>query len=366
MARKDPDINWMPVKAASYPTIQALIENGQLKQVHTYCCGPKEKQTFGILKASTVNVISDQSIQIAGMPLIVDLFRQPTHTYRAMVEASPEFTQYPDMDKLFNLIRQRPYWNQQEVVEELQRLVKEGRQRLTEPQLVVTPTTYQAIWNPAETFLRQNPNGHWFLGLTYRVTYRPAQQALQKVRVGLDLGMNPLTAAYTSSGEGKLFEPTDIAPTSRLVESGRLPQSQRELLTQLLYSSGREDAEKVVAWLNYHASQVTVEKLTHNGMTRRFVYVGRDQAIHDHHFSALSQYLNASQILFNRIDPAGTSRECAYCLERTGKVVVGNRWRDVFTCPVCGTVRNAHENAAHNVLLRGHRSDGLSNGERVD
>ena len=366
MARKDPDINWVPVKALSYPTIEILVNAGHLEEAKVYQCGPKSQKNFRVVSADAIQVTSDQSIDIAGHSLVADLYRQPTHAYRAMVEASPEFTQYADLEYLYGLVRQKPYWNQYEVLDELQRLVKAGRQRLTEPQLVVTPKTYQATWNPAETYLRRNPNGHWFLGLTYRVTYRPAPQALEKVKVGLDLGMNPMTVAYTSTGEVTVFEPTDVAPATYLVETVHLPLTQQQLLTQLLYTSGRRDAEKVVAWLNYHASEVTAEKITHTRMNKRFIHVGRDQAVHDHHFSALSQYLNASRLPFRRVNPAGTSQECAYCLGSTGKVVTGHRWRDIFTCPVCATVRNAHENAAHNILLRGERHSGLRNDKHVD
>lgn len=355
MARKDPDLNWVPVKATSYSTIDQLIRQNLLKPSNATLSGPKGVRTLQVSTDADIQATSDQSITIAAQELIADVYRQPTHAYRALLEASPDFRQYPDLEHLYLLVRQKPYWNQQEVTEELARLTRAGRQPLREPQLVATPTTYQAAWCTSETYLRQLSNGHWFLGLTYRVTYRPAQQALHKVKVGLDLGMAPRTAAYTSNGEGKLFEPTDIAPASDLVESGRLPQDQKELLTQLLYTSGREDAEKVVAWLNYYASRVTAEKLTHNRMNDRFIFVGRDHAIHDHHFSALSQYLNAARMDFLRVDPAGTSQECGHCLQQTGKVVRGHRWRDVFTCPVCGVTRNAHENAAHMVLLRGEQ-----------
>lgn len=355
MARKDPDLNWVPIKATSYSTIDQLFRQNELKPSNATLSGPKGVRTLQVSTKADIQATSDQSITIAAQELIADVYRQPTHAYRAMVEASPAFRQYADLEHLYLLVRQKPYWNQREVLDELARLTRAGRQTLREPQLVVTPTTYIATWQPAETYLRQLSNGHWFLGLTYRVTYRSAQQALHKVKVGLDLGMAPRTAVYTSTGESKIFEPTDIAPASYLVESGRLPHNQKDLLTQLLYASGREDAEKVVAWLNYYASQVTAEKLTHNGMKKRFIFVGRDQAIHDHHFSALSQYLNASRLNFKRVNPAGTSQQCGSCLEKTGKVVRGHRWREIFTCPVCGVVRNAHENAAHVVLLRGEK-----------
>lgn len=355
MARKDPDLNWVPIKATSYSTIDQLFRQNLLKPSNATLSGPKGVRTLQVSTDADIQATSDQSITIAGQCLTADLYRQPTHAYRALIEASPAFQQYPDLEHLYLLVRQKPYWNQQEVTEELARLTRAGRQPLREPQLVVTPTTYIATWCPSDTYLLQLANRHWFLGLTYRVKYRPAQQALQKARVGLDLGMAPRTAAYTSKGESKIFEPTDIAPASYLVESGRLPQDQKELLTQLLYTSGREDAEKVVAWLNYYASQVTAEKLTHNRMNNRFIFVGRDQAIHDHHFSALSQYLNASRLDFLRVDPAGTSQECAHCLQQTCKVVKGYRWREIFTCPICHVTRNAHENAAHMVLLRGEK-----------
>lgn len=355
MARKDPDLNWVPVKAASYPTIDQLIRQNLLKAGDPSLCGPRGIQTLQILREADIQVTTDQSITVAGQSLTADLYRQPTHAYRALLKDAPDLQQYADLEHLYLLVRQKPYWNQREVLDELDRLIKEGRQPLHETQLVVTPTTYQATWQPDETYLRQIANGHWFLGLTYRVTYRPAQQALAKVRVGLDLGMTPMTVAYTSTGETRMFEPTDIAPASRLVESGRLSPPQRDLLTQLLYTSGREDAEKVIAWLNYYADEVTAERLTHKRMNKQFIFVGRDHAIHDHHFSALSQYLNASRMDFLRVNPAGTSQECGHCLQQTGRVVRGNRWRQIFTCPVCGAVRNAHENAAHVVLLRGEQ-----------
>ncbi|WP_339097750.1 hypothetical protein ACINK0_14880 [Deinococcus sp. VB343] len=159
MARKDPDLNWVPIKAASYSTIDQLIRQNLLKPGNPTLSGPKGIRTLQLSSDVDLQVTSDQSITVAGQELIADVYRQPTHAYRALIEASPAFQQYPDLEHLYHLVRQKPYWNQQDVLQELARLTRAGRQSLHEPQLVVTPTTYVAMWQPAETYLRQLSNG---------------------------------------------------------------------------------------------------------------------------------------------------------------------------------------------------------------
>lgn len=190
------------------------------------------------------------------------------------------------------------------------------------------------------------------LGLSYAVSYRPPPSMVRRVAVGLDLGIDPLTVAYTDADDTVTFRPTSLGHLRQLP---KLSPDAQVLLEDLVYASGRADAERIIAWLNYHAHTVYAEHLQHRGMSANWIHRGRDLAIHDHHYSALSQYLNASGVEFRRVAAHHTSTICAHCWARRGQVIHGVRSGSGFRCAACGCACDAHTNAAHNVLLRGQQ-----------
>ena len=214
--------------------------------------------------------------------------------------------------------------------------------------MVIQPQTYFASWRSREIYIARKRN-HWFLCLNFDVTYRkPSFPEVPRVDIGVDLGLKQLSVLYASDGRVTRFSAPDLSHLQTLV----LSQQAQDILGHVIYASGRREAEKVVACLNRHASRVFVERLTHNGVTQDFIHRGRSQALHDHHFSALSQYLYAAGTPMKRIDPAMTSQTCGPCLAQ-GIRSYGTLHDRTFTCSHCGQTRDRDVNAAQVILLRG-------------
>ncbi|WP_216328074.1 zinc ribbon domain-containing protein [Deinococcus aestuarii] len=355
MARHDPDRYWVQIKTPSYPAVRRLTRRLQpLAGGHTLC-GPVTEAVWQVRPTTELLVLSDEELRIDGEVLHAELNHLPTHAYCALVAGSPEFSQYGHLGPLYDLVR-RPAgtWTVTSFTALLEETVRAGRTGDREPRLVVPPRTYAAEWWPGETYLGLTPRGHWMLALTFRASYRPAGRTRVKVAVGLDLGLDPLTVAYDRTGESRIFPPTSL---EHLRSLGRVTLSApaRRLLHHLVYASGRQDAERVIGFLNCTASHVYAERLTHRGMSPGFVHTARERAVHDHHFSHLSQLLHTSGVVFRRVPAAYTSVTCARCLERDGVEVRGRREGRRFSCPRCRRTVHADVNAGHNVLLRGLR-----------
>lgn len=354
MARHDLDLYWVRVSKFTYPSLTQFVATRQAQMTTVTLPGLKGVATWRVTAGITVDAVTDTHLHLGDTVIEAQLDHLPTHAYRSLVSASPAFHQYPELESLYRLF-ENPASGPREFLAALEDTAASNRQPSTTPQLVLRPQTFTATWVPEQTFLRKIDNGHFFAGLSFSTDYRPGVQALHKVDVGLDLGMSPLTVAYTSAGEDKEFLPTDLAHIRSLCNHHRLSRKAQQLLEQLLYACGRYDTERVIRWLAYHARFVAAEELNHRGMSNAFVINGRKVAIHDHHFSSLSQYLNTAQIEFMRVDPAGTSQHCGECLESADLWVAGHRDGAQFRCFRCGWQGSAHVNAAHVILLLGVR-----------
>ena len=351
MSRTDPDLHWLQIDRSSYLAVATLIDSGTLQPYAGLLYGPKGAASWQI-PADSLQVLSDGQIELAGQDVYASVSRLPAHVYRALVAGSPAFTQYPGIDDLYHALRSAGPQHAVSFTADLEMVAHSERVADPVPRLVSCPTTYSAQWVPHRSFVRLSQSGDYFLGLSFRAHYRPGPHQRPRTEIGLDLGLDPLTVAYTADGRVITFELTDLSVLDRLPG---LSSPASKLLEQLIYAAGRADAQRVIAYLNVHAHAVYAERLTHRGMSQNFVHRGRAHAVHDHHFSSLSQYLNTSRIEFRRVDPAYTSRICAQCLERTGQEIPGHRQGRTFTCSACHRVYDAHVNAAHNVLLRGQR-----------
>ncbi|WP_135230379.1 zinc ribbon domain-containing protein [Deinococcus fonticola] len=347
------DHHWMKILRPSYSTISDLIDQNHLIACRANQCGPRGDLTYQLSPASRIQVINDELLTIAGQEIMAQLNHQPTTAYRAMVLASPGFEQYPDIDVLLKAARHpEPDWSPERFVALLESRVSRGRQPDPRPRLVKEPTTYKSIWRPEQTYLRQNLKGDWLLGLTCQSQYRSGRTGQNKVAVGLDVGLDPVAYAYTAAGQSQEFKPTSLSHLNAVKVMSLTPGA-RKLHEHLTYASGRLDTEAVIAWLNYHASHVFSEKLSHKGMNRNFIFDARDRAIHDYHFSSLSQYMHTAQHLFKRLPARFTSTYCPCCRERERVLYKGQRRGDSFHCDRCGHRGNAHQVGARNVLLAG-------------
>lgn len=347
------DRHWIQIKKASYDTVATITQQPQSTRADHLTCGPRGVATWRLSSSAEIEVLNDEQLTIDGQTVHAEVNHLPAHVYRALVQASPAFTQYQDIDHLYQQIRNgKQKWDTAQFTRSLEEIAQEGRRPDQVPHLVSTPRTYSATWHPEEVLLRVNKAGDWFAALTFTASFQRLSRSITPVTVGLDLGLNPLTVAYTSLGESHTFSPTDLSHLDQVAGS-RLSPAAQKILQHLTYASGREDAEKIIGWLNHHASRVFAERLSHRAMNANFIQQARNLAIHDHHFSALSQYLYTSRIPFRRVASYSTSQLCACCFEKEGLEVRGELGFNTFTCPRCKTVRCRHENAAHNVMLRG-------------
>lgn len=351
MARNDPDLYWLQVHRSSYTALQTLITASTLQPYTGLLHGPKDEGTWQV-PANSVEVISDEQVKLHDHGVRASISRLPTHAYRALIAGSPTFTQYHGIEALYHALRTAVPNDAAAFAAELETVAHSERAADSAPRLVACPTTYSAQWLPHRTFARMSQTGDYFLGLSFLTYYRPGVRRAQRTEVGLDLGLFPLTVAYTAQGAVSTFELTALPVLATLP---RLSAPADGLLEHMVYAAGRADAERIIAYLNCHAHTVYAEHLTHRGMSDRFVHRGRAHAVHDHHFSYLSQYLNTSRVDFRRVTPAFTSQICAQCLVTTGRTRLGNRQGSTLTCLACDSVYDAHVNAAHNVLLRGQR-----------
>jgi hypothetical protein len=191
----------------------------------------------------------------------------------------------------------------------------------------------------------------------FDVQHHPGRQHAAPVPVGLDLGLRPLSVAYTGAGESRTFNASDLTHLRSVAHSDLTPAARR-LLATLSYASGREDAQAVIAYLNWRANRVYAERLELHGMRLGYIQRARATAIHDHHFSHLPQFMFAAKCLFRRVPPQYTSQRCSTCYEKDGVTVHGDRQGDFLTCPRCHRTYNSHHVAAHNVYLEGEERYG--------
>ena len=264
--------NWLQINQSSYTEISDLIAREIFIPTNVEPCGPRGTVTYRLAPATEIEVKNDATINIANTEITAQLSHQPTHAYRAMVEASAHFEQHRGVGLLLRILRSlKSQLDTQQFAELLENAVYRGRQPEPSPRPVPRTGNYSAVWTPRETHIRQTLQGHWMLSLSYDATYSAPKTSTRKVAVGLDLGLDPLTVAYTTNRIEQVFRPTSLACLSDLGTYSLTPEA-RALLQNLTYASGRIDAEQVVSWLNVNASKVYAEHLTHRHMNRDFVF----------------------------------------------------------------------------------------------
>lgn len=346
-----PDRYWLQVSRAAYPLVEPLLR--QAVRVSLELRGPTGIDTYLLDPRLDVTALADDALAVGHTVLSAQLNHLPTHAYRGLVGQSPGFQQYPDLPGLYTQVRGGQPLDALAFTRRLEEIVAAGRQIMPEPCLVVTPSTFRAQWWPHETYLRRSVKGDWFICLTFEALYVPSGVQRPRAPIGLDLGLNPLTVAFSTEADVRTFTPTSLGHLRVLSSGPPLSAPAAQLLRDLTYASGRQDAERVIAYLIHCASRVHAEVIRLQDMSPGFVFPARDRAVSDHHFSSLSQYLYAAHIPFQRVSSGYTSRLCPMCRERFGRRVEGRRNGHRFQCLECGATGNAHVIAAHNILLRG-------------
>jgi hypothetical protein len=348
--------SWVQIKTQSYSLIRQLVQSALAQPVDVEkrksLCGTSDKGTWMLKPGTEVEALSDAHLRIAGQVITVELNRLPAHMYRALVASSSTFAQYDNLDTLYQQVRQSiGGWHQGTFVQLLEETVRAGRRPDPQPHLVV-PSTYTARWQSPEIYLRVNDYGHWFVALNFTVGHISVPRHAAPVPIGLDVGLHPLTVAYTAAGETMTFGACDLRHMWK-IELKQLSPAAQTLLNQLVYASGREDTHPIIDYLNWRGSRVYAEKLRLGDMNDSYVHKARRLAIHDYHFSHLPQFMYAAHIRFRRVPSWNTSRRCAACYVRFGVKIYGQRQGSRMTCPDCGQTYNVHENAARNVLITG-------------
>ncbi|WP_161883648.1 hypothetical protein [Deinococcus alpinitundrae] len=240
-----PDHQWIQIKRRSYATVRNLAHGSFAQPSARLLSGVKTTETWQLTAHAEVIILSDECLSIAGQLVAAQLSHLPTHTYRSLVAGSASFTQYEGLDALYQQVRQPPEgWNPAKFARLLEDTVRAGRRPDVQPRLVV-PTTYTAQWRSDQIYLRQNAKGDWFLGLMFDAQHLPGRRHAAPVPVGLDLGLNPLTVACTGAGgETQTFSSSSIEHLREVTRLDLTPGAQ-DLLAQMAYAGGREDAQQV-------------------------------------------------------------------------------------------------------------------------
>ncbi|MFW8627848.1 zinc ribbon domain-containing protein [Deinococcus sp. ME38] len=345
--RAEPERQTVQIARLSYTALYELIRQplllriDRLPQGQDPLTGVRSLHSYRLADPTEFQLLDDTTARIGPVEIQAAFTHLPSPAYRALTQASDAFRQYVGLPELLAAAR-TPGQTPAQVRRLIEAAVQQGRQP-GQPGLYVPSQQFQSEWLADEILVHQTET-EFFISLAFRTRFQRLSRARVTNRVGLDLGLDPLSVAAHENGALHTFRPTALA----IPALNSLTPEGRQLLNQLLYASGRQDAERILAYLTHHAHHVYAEHLTHRGMSLRFVQRARVQAVHDFHFSWISQSLNVAGIGFTRVDPAGTSTTCPQpdCRHRHAD----NRRGRAFLCRACGYQGDADAVAAHNIV----------------
>ena len=343
------------VRRCSYTGIPSLLDQHILQPLSRpedtkddVIKGVGAAETYRVTPGTDLQILDAGHLQIAGVTLCADLYRLPSHAWTALVQQSPQFRTPPRLDDLLALAR-TPGVDVGQVHASLEWVAGRDLQPTRTVPLVTPDLPLKAHWLPASTLIHRTPGGEYFLTLCFRTTCPRPQTGSVRRRTTLDLGIDPITTLLTEGGVVQQFRPTSLT----LPERSSLTPGAQAVYDQVVYASGRLDAERVITYLLANANEVVAEQLRLKDMRRSFVLRARDNALLDHHHAALPQALNAARIPFSRLPAGYTSTECP--CETCGHVSPGNRRGDRFECRRCGYTADSHVVACLNLLRRHDR-----------
>lgn len=348
--RAEPERHTIQIDRASYPALYELIRQrlllriDRLPQGQDPLTGVRSHTSYRLSAPDAFQLLDDTTARIGPVEITAAFSHLPSPAYQALTQAAPAFRQYVGLPELLAAAR-TPGQTPTQVRRLIDAAVQQGRQP-GQPGLYVPSQQFQSEWLADEVLVHQTET-EYFLSLSFHTRFQRLSRARVTTRVGLDLGLNPRSVAAHEDGSVQSFRPTLLTVPSPRSLSPR----GRALRRQVLYASGRQDAERILAYLTHRAHHVYAERLTHRAMSKSFVYRARDRAVHDFHFSWLSQFLNIASLPFTRIDPAGTSTTCPQpdCRHQHAD----NRRGRAFLCRACGYRGDADAVAAHNIVTWG-------------
>lgn len=350
MAFHDLDRYIVRIHTSSYPTLKALFA-GQPSIGTTH--GPRGRSFSA---PARITVIDPYHLQIGAHTVRTDVYTLPSAPLTAVVDASPYYSQYRDLDPLFQALSD-PDTGIEAFRAWLADVVGGGLQADQPAQLVNSGSGFVARWLPAQTRFIRTAQGHWFASLAFELHPTPDLQTSvdRRTTFGLDLGSSPMVCAAGGDGRVLAFGGQKIALLDGLRRFGGFSAKEKLVLRTLTHAIGRRDGEEAILYLAQHGRTVYSEHLTLEGMWEGFVASGRLQATFDVHFAWLPQALYRAGVPFKRVDPMWTSQLC-----HIHPHTIGKRLGKEFFCPECDDCQHSDVNAAHNVHDRGLHLHGVS------
>lgn len=343
------------VRRSSYPSLPSLLDQHILLPLsrpedanEDPIKGVQAAATYQVAPGTDLQILDAGHLQIAGVTLRADLFRLPAHAWAALVRQSPQFRTAPRLDDVLALAR-TPGADVGQVHAALEWVAGRDLQPTQTAPLITPDFPLNAEWLPASTLIHCTRSGDFFLTLAFRTICPRPQKGPVRRRTTLDLGLNPITTLLPEGGEVQVFRPKPLT----LPDRSSLTPGAQAVYDQVVYGSGRLDAERVIVFLLTHAAEVIAEKLRLKDLQRSFVLRARDNALLDHHHAALPQALNAARIPFSRLPAGYTSTECPR--QTCRHISPDNRRGDRFECRRCGYTADSHVVACLNLLQRHDR-----------
>jgi putative transposase len=225
-----------------------------------------------------------------------------------------------------------------------------------------------------EVILKKETTGEWYVSLVTPVEDTPEKPPLSEVSpedcVGVDLGIT----SYIHTSQNLSVDTLDLSD-----EYDRYAREQRKLDRKVHGSANwekqrqnvarakraikrkvRDYQHKLTTWLVTEYDVVAVEDLDVKPMLETSQNARKKQDAAWSRFLELLEYkadLHGTHV--KKVDPAGTSKECAVCGVETAKPL----WVREHSCPACGHSEDRDLNAAKNILHRGLKQLGAGRSE---
>jgi putative transposase len=225
-----------------------------------------------------------------------------------------------------------------------------------------------------EVILKKEITGEWFVSLVTTVEDTPEKPPLSEIEpedcVGVDLGIT----SYIHTSENLSVDTLDLAD-----EYDRYGREQRKLARKEHGSANwekqrrkvaqakraikrkvRDYQHKLTTWLVTEYDVVAVEDLDVKPMLETSQNAKNKQDAAWSRFIELLEYkadLHGTHV--TRVQPEGTTKECAVCGVETVKPI----WVREHSCPACSHTEDRDLNAAKNILNRGLKQLGAGRSE---
>ena len=225
-----------------------------------------------------------------------------------------------------------------------------------------------------EVILKKEPTGEWYVSLVVTVEETPTKPTLSEVEptecVGVDLGVT----SYIHTSDNLTVDTLDLSDEYERLrrEQRKLDrkqhgsnnwEQQRQKVAQAKRSIKRKVLDyqhKLTTWLVQEYDVVAVEDLDVKPMLETPQNAKNKQDAAWSRFVELLDYkadLHGTHVV--KVEPAGTSKECASCGVATNKPL----WVREHSCPACGHTQDRDLNAAKNILNRGLKQVGAGRSE---